>query len=119
LPQEPLPPPSDYVNPKYSFTFVFGDSSATNKEAEAEAKGADDNSDSAEAKEKNAEAEAEAEAEAQTDGGDKDKALLEKERNRYDLLEDVLPLVQLWQMSFEALQHVERLPALADLPGTA
>jgi hypothetical protein len=117
LPQEPLPPPSDYVNPKYSFTFVFGDSSATNKEAEAEAKGADDNSDSAEAKEKNAEAEAE--AEAQTDGGDKDKALLEKERNRYDLLEDVLPLVQLWQMSFEALQHVERLPALADLPGTA
>jgi hypothetical protein len=42
-----------------------------------------------------------------------------KQKTQRDLLVEMLPLLRLWTMPGEMLQHIEKLPALASVPGTA
>jgi hypothetical protein len=42
-----------------------------------------------------------------------------KQKTQRDLLVEMLPLLRLWAMPGEMLQHIETLPALASVPGTA
>jgi hypothetical protein len=43
----------------------------------------------------------------------------EKRKIQRNLLEEMLPLLRLWAMPCEMLQHIEKLPALAGVPGMA
>jgi TATA-binding protein-associated factor Taf7 len=42
----------------------------------------------------------------------------ERKRNRHELLEELMPLVRLPEMSYDELQQVERIPELVALSGT-